>query len=321
MGWDFLLSYCTVSAAAFSALLLPAVGLWQLLLARRQAGEEKAGTVKLARNCLVLALGCAALAVWMILIFRAESAGMYPYEETGRRAIHQSDDSFTVDGVTYEAVRIALPRQTGIPDGWYKKEPVFDYDDSPGGLFGAWNSLLGLNDHLRGNYYTVTNDAGVDMVWANRRYGDFFCPADQHARALAWYEDESHYQWVYAGETVLPAGDELNKLITLLQQAREEQEALNGMGDAELPELGELPGSALHTRLERFSEWPELCQVSLILQSTDGLFYWIDKGFYITWYEGRPYAADVVGAVRAGAEAIWAFTPIPDHLAARLPVE
>lgn len=79
-------------------------------------------------------------------------------------------ERFTADGVVYQSLEL-------IPNYDICKEnsaPVFCYKTP-----GFWNRAQW------GNYYTLENDAGFDLIWSP--YGGLFCPADQADAVLAHY--------------------------------------------------------------------------------------------------------------------------------------
>ncbi len=126
------------------------------------------------------------------------------YVDTGKYvAGGYQENSFAVDGVHYQALNLECG-----PLWSERGTAVFSWDSTPDGVGGVWYRIFGY--YNRGNYYEISNDAGVDLVTEGHK---LFCPEGQMQAAMSWYSDPSNFDWYFSvgsdgADTKLPALDD-----------------------------------------------------------------------------------------------------------------
>ncbi len=130
-------------------------------------------TVVLAVSALLLLV---AVAFFGFIIY----TNAIPPEDFVKTEIRIEEDgfqseSFHADGVVYEALNWSVEVDKS------KLTPVFYYT-VPGFLNGSQS----------GNYYTVPNSGGFDLVYGG---WDVFCPSEQRTAVEAYYDDPAKLRW------------------------------------------------------------------------------------------------------------------------------
>lgn len=162
------------------------LGLIFLVLRHR---SKKKGTPKKRHAILTrvfFALGAVICALpvgcWSFLRF-ANSSVSKDYVDTGKMVEGgYQEGAFTVDGVTYEPLDVSS--SSLCPQG----DAVFSWDAGSG-----WDRFWGYYD--RGNYCSVENAPGVELIRDSGIQHRLWCRSDQLAQAQKWYGDSINYQW------------------------------------------------------------------------------------------------------------------------------
>ncbi len=177
------------------------------------------------------------------------------------------DAVFTVNGVTYrrlEDLSFHWTEEAACP-------PVFSWDSTDRSL--SLLTLLFGPYYNRGNYYSVPNEPGLDLIsdgsWR------LYCPEDQMDAATAWYGDPFHYIWQArtAGLGDLtpldpqPDPDAMAALLELNDRAMAEGHAYLEAAPLEEYPPGPLAGSALGAVLVTLPRESRALDTALTLRS------------------------------------------------------
>lgn len=202
----------------------------------KKKGTPKKWYTVLAGIFLVLGVGACALPVGYWLFLRSANSSMDKgYVDTGKMVDGGfQDGTFTVADITYE--RLEMSRSGLCPRG----EAVFSWDSGT-----AWERFFGY--YNRGNYFTVENALGLDLICDDGGYSRLWCRSDQLAQANAWYGDNANYQWYLhnydydtgsGSYTLLESQMDRSALDSLLNFMAEEQESeeFTFARDVEIPE-------------------------------------------------------------------------------------
>ena len=177
------------------------------------------------------------------------------------------DAVFTANGITYrrlEDLSFHWTEEAACP-------PVFSWDSTDRSL--SLLTLLFGPYYNRGNYYSVPNEPGLDLVsdgsWR------LYCPEDQMDAATAWYGDPFHYIWQArtAGLGDLtpldpqPDPDAMAALLELNDRAMAEGHAYLEAAPLEEYPPGPLAGSALGAVLVTLPRESRALDTALTLRS------------------------------------------------------
>lgn len=257
--------------------LLGSLGAFLLRRRRVRQGLPHKGHTILLAVCLVLTAVDLAPSLGFFTFIRvtnAAHAAADGYVDTGVYVEEGFQDAaFTVNGVTYRRLEeLSFHRSEEI-----NCPPVFSWDSTDRSL--SLLTLLFGPYYDRGNYYSVPNEPGLDLVtdgtWR------LYCPADQQETAAAWYGDLSHYVWqakTPEEEDPLPLAPQpdpatMAALLELNDRAMAEGHACLEAAPLEEYPPGPLAGSALNALLAVLPRESRALDTALTLRpvSRDGI--------------------------------------------------